>query len=475
MRILLVRPPVPRQTMGLKHIMLCEPLELEYVAAGLKGHEVEILDLLIDRGLERRLRRFRPDIVGTSSYITGVNEVVKLCRRVKRWSAGCLTVVGGVHASQAAEDFSDPAVDVIVGGDGTSIMPEIADARRRGRPLETVPGLALPRADGQLFRTAPRAYMSDPDSLPFPRRDLVAHLRHRYYYLFHQPVALLKTTWGCWYRCRFCFTWGITGGTPYVRSPESIADELATIVEDEVYIVDDIFLINPGRLTRLAALLREKGIRKNYLAYARADFVAANEEIVAEWSALGLKAVFLGLEATTNEELGALQKGTTVDLNRAAVAVLRRHRIDTYASLITGPDYLPEDWDRLWRFIEESGLYYVNISPLTPLPGAPVWSELEPALTVPRAAHPLFDLSHVLLPTRMDLKDYYRSLLKLYRKTCLDPGRAARLALRTRPPIWSRRYLRLWAGAFRIWLQLRNAHRHHSASALARATNREAA
>jgi len=29
--------------------------------------------------------------------------------------------------------------------------------------------------------------MPPADSLPLPRRDLVAHLRHRYYYLFHQP------------------------------------------------------------------------------------------------------------------------------------------------------------------------------------------------------------------------------------------------------------------------------------------------
>jgi len=50
MKVLLVRPPVPAQTMGLKHVMLCEPLELEYVAAGLAGHDVEILDLLV-RGL----------------------------------------------------------------------------------------------------------------------------------------------------------------------------------------------------------------------------------------------------------------------------------------------------------------------------------------------------------------------------------------------------------------------------------------
>jgi len=74
--------------------MICEPLELEYVAAGLEGHEVEIFDMIIERGLEGRLQQFRPEVVGTSSYITGVNEVKKLCRKVKRWNPSCLTLVG---------------------------------------------------------------------------------------------------------------------------------------------------------------------------------------------------------------------------------------------------------------------------------------------------------------------------------------------------------------------------------------------
>ena len=53
MRILLVRPPVPPHTIGLKHIMICEPLELEYVAAGLGDHEVEIVDLMMSLSVIR--------------------------------------------------------------------------------------------------------------------------------------------------------------------------------------------------------------------------------------------------------------------------------------------------------------------------------------------------------------------------------------------------------------------------------------
>ena len=466
MRVLLVRPPVPRHTMGLKHVMICEPLELEYVAAGLPRHDVRILDLIVEKNLERVLREFRPDVVGTSCYITGVNAVKKVCRAAKRWNPAVWTVVGGVHASKAPEDFADQAIDCIVLGDGTTTMPDLMEVFVNGAPLESVPGLALPDDAGGVVFTAERRYMPKPDTLPLPRRDLVAHLAHRYYYLFHRPVATVKTTWGCWYHCNFCFTWQITDGVPYSRSPESIVDELAAIEADDVYIVDDIFLINRRRLRRIADLMRARGVRKNILCYGRSDFIAENEDVIAEWAELGLRAVLIGLEASTDQELGAMHKENTVDYNRRAIEVLRRHGVDTYGSLIPHPDYTPEDWARLQRFIDETGLYYLNVSPLTPLPGTAIWDEYKDRVTVSRRAHGLWDLSHAVLPTRMPLRDFYRALLGVYVRTTLDLKRANALTLRTRPPVLSPAYLRLWGGALRILLQFRRAYRHHSPRAL---------
>jgi radical SAM superfamily enzyme YgiQ (UPF0313 family) len=469
MRILLVRPPVPALTIGLKHVMCCEPLELEYAAAGLAGHEVRILDLLLERGLEERLRAWRPDVVGTGAYVTGVGEAKRVCRTAKALLPGCATVVGGVHAALAPEDFADPAVDAVALCDGTTQLPEIVAALAAGRPLDEVPGLALWRG-GRTVRTAPRPYLPvPPDDLPLPRRDLVRHLRHRYYYVFHQPLALVKTTWGCPYRCSFCVPWRVTGGEVFSRSPASIAAELEALDCEDVYVVDDLFLAHPARLAELARLLRARGIRKRYLVYGRADFIAANEPIVAEWAALGLSAVLVGLEAATDAELAALSKRTTVDQNRRAIEVLRRNGVDVYGSLAPRPDYGPEDWERLWRFVDETGLVYLNVSPLTPLPGTGLWEAEARHLTVPRRAHALFDLSHCLLPTRMPLRDYYRALLRTYARACLRPLRTRRLAVRPLPPVWSRRSLRLWWGAFQIWRQLRGAHRHHAPAALARA------
>jgi radical SAM superfamily enzyme YgiQ (UPF0313 family) len=473
MRILLVRPPVPPHTMGLKHVMICEPLELEYVAAGIgPEHEVEVFDMIVEKDLPRRLARFRPDVIGTSCYITGVNEVIKICRQAKRWNPAVRTVVGGVHAAKAPEDFSDPSVDCIVLGDGTTMIGELLDAFAASRPLEEISGLALPAGPRQVALTAERHYMPAPDSLPLPRRELVAHLAHKYYYLFHRPVATMKTTWGCWYKCNFCFTWRITDGTPYSRSPESIVDELARIESEDVYIVDDIFLINRKRLAAIADLLRARGIKKKYLVYGRADFIAENEDVIAEWAGLGLSAVLIGLEASTDKELDELDKECTVDYNTRAIEVLRRHGVDTYGSLIPRPDYTDEEWDRLGRFIEDNGLYYLNISPLTPLPGTLIWEEYKDRVNVPREAHGLWDLSHVVLPTAMPRRRYYRFLLKTYSKAVLNISRANRLTLRTRPPVWTLAYLRLWWGAVQIYWQFLTAHRHHSPRQLRRAMDR---
>jgi radical SAM superfamily enzyme YgiQ (UPF0313 family) len=326
--------------------------------------------------------------------------------------------------------------------------------------------VAIPQGPGRLFHSAAAPYMPHPDTLPLPDRSVVAHLRHRYYYLMHRPVATLKTAWGCWYRCNFCYTWTITGGTPYARSPESIVAELKGLEAREVYIVDDIFLINPTRLAKLAELLRREGIRKNYLVYARADFIAANEPVIAEWAELGLKAVFIGLEAVTDAELEGMNKETRAEENLEAIRVLQRHGIDIYGSLIPQPDYTVEDWRRLRTFIRRAGLYYLNISPLVPLPGTSAYETYRDRLIVPRDAHGLWDLSHAVVQTRLPLKEHYRQLLITYASVIFNLRRARRVTQRTLPRLWSWNYLRLLWGAAKIGLQFVAAPRHHSPRAL---------
>ena len=128
MRVLLVRPPVSEQTIGLKHIMICEPLELEYIGALLDNHEVKVCDLLVENNFEQYLKEFKPEIIASSAYKAGTNELIKLFRRAKTLIPSVITIAGGVHATLVPEDLADVSVDIVGIGDGTYLMQEIVEA-----------------------------------------------------------------------------------------------------------------------------------------------------------------------------------------------------------------------------------------------------------------------------------------------------------------------------------------------------------
>ena len=88
MRILLVRPRPDPETIGLQHVMLVEPMELEVLAATLgPEHPVEVRDMVLeDERLEHFLARFAPDVLGVTGYITNVPAMIDYCRRAKAWN-----------------------------------------------------------------------------------------------------------------------------------------------------------------------------------------------------------------------------------------------------------------------------------------------------------------------------------------------------------------------------------------------------
>jgi radical SAM superfamily enzyme YgiQ (UPF0313 family) len=459
MKVLLVRPDPPPFTIGLKDLMICEPLELEYVAAGIKGHEVEIFDMILEKDLPGKLRSFKPDIVGTSAYITGVNKVKAICRAAKSSSPGVVTIVGGVQATLVPEDFQDPGIDIVVRGEGVRTISQIMECLDRGTSCEDVPNLAFPDKGGMRF--SPTAALDvDVDRLPLPNRDLVAKFQRDYYYLFHQPVSIMKTTFGCPHRCTFCFCWPLTGGRVFRRSPASIADELEVVPSKDVYIVDDTFFFDPGHLRALHGEITRRGIDKRYLVYAQADFVARNPDLIRDWAEVGLIACIVGLETPFDHELQNYRKQTTAAVNTEAIRILKNNRVDVYGSFIVDPGWTEREFARLEDDIRKTGLYYIVIQPLTPLPGTEIFRSYADSLVIPRSQYELWDMQHAVLPTALPLRTFYRQIHNIYLRQCANPWRAHALELRTAPPVFSRKYLRLLAGGIRILRSLRKAHRH---------------
>lgn len=81
MRILLIKPPLNRNLLAPNND---EPLELEYVAAAAGGHDIDILDMRIEKNLWRKLEKFRPDLVGITAYTLMSGGPKRFCRKSKK-------------------------------------------------------------------------------------------------------------------------------------------------------------------------------------------------------------------------------------------------------------------------------------------------------------------------------------------------------------------------------------------------------
>ncbi len=419
MRILLIRPKPDRETIGLQHLMICEPLDLEYLGSVAldMGHTPILVDMILEgRGLGYFLRKHSPRIVAVTGYITHVHIVKSYCRIAKQILPDCVTMVGGVHAEVIPEDFRDARVDVIVRDCALETFRHVIRAVDGGRSSERVPGVWCPDE-----KAGSSAYKPPPEDL-LPARQLTAHYRNRYYYLFHRPCALLKTAFGCPHTCSFCYCRAITRGTYIERSLEGVMTELASIAEDDVYIVDDNFLVSRKRVQAFCEQLAKHGIRKKYLVYGRADFIAAHPDVIETFAGVGLRAVIVGLESCKQDELDAYGKRSTVQDNEEAVRVLARYGVDCYATIMIPATWTNRDFRELGCWLRRLDLAYINLQPLTPLPGTGV-CEATDAMLIPRDDYAKWDLAHVVVKLEhISVARFYMNILWLYYRVLLRPS-----------------------------------------------------
>lgn len=391
-----------------------EPLALEYLGAGLKldGHEVRLLDARIEPDMDGVFESFRPDLVGLTGYTSHVNIIKNIARRLKERSPHTFVVVGGHHATVRPADFNEPCIDAVVIGEGVFTLREIVRAVETGGSLAPIRGVALPNPGGMAF-SEPRPY-TDLNELPFPDRTLTAPYRKNYFSEWFKPLASVRTSLGCTARCNFCALWSITGGRYLRRSPESVVEELRGVAEPNVFFCDDESMCDVKRMDRLADLIREAGIRKNYFLYGRVDTIVDHPELFAKWAGIGLAQVFVGMEEFSDERLAAMKKGVTIAQQEKAVKILDDLGVMMYASYMVDPAYTREDFRGLLAHVRRLKHKYATFTVMTPLPGTELYAAREGELLSRKPE--LFDMIHALLPTTLPLREFNEELANLWVK-----------------------------------------------------------
>lgn len=426
MRVLFVNPPECAAS-GLIDLAAFEPLGLELLAASLPRHETRLLDLVFDKkSIESAIAEFRPDMVCMGCFTSQVYMVRELLRRARRCAPRVTTVVGGYHPTFMPGDFDEPSVDFIGIGPGVPALAELVGALESGGDPLAVPGFYA-RRGGEMVRTPPRALPKTLDGEPFPDRKITSAYRGKYHVFGIGPIAVLRTSEGCPFRCNFCCIWNFTGGRYRMRSPGLVADELERIEEKYVYIFDDNFFVSRPRVQAIADAVESRGIRKKFWCFGRADFICANADLVERWAGLGLTNVYIGMESCTDEGLESFNKRSSVATNNEAIRILRRCGITPDLGFIMRPDASKRDFRTLLAYVRSLGIHeegYAEYMSLTPLPGTPLWQEMEGKLVT--RDFRFFDLIFPVLETALPTRTYFREMTRLYVRTYLNLGLARR-------------------------------------------------
>ena len=412
MKVLLIQPPSHNPLID--QFFLFEPLALEYLGAGLTldNHTVELLDARLEPDIEEACRKFQPEIVGLTGFTSHVNIIKDIATRLKAIFPELFVVVGGHHATVQPEDFNEPDIDLVVIGEGVFTLREIAAALQAGTRLAEIAGIAVPCSEGMVF-SAPRPY-TDLNDLPFPDRTLTARHRKHYFSEWFKPLASVRTSLGCTARCNFCALWSITGGKYLRRDPEAVVAELKTIAEPNVFFCDDESMCDAKRMDRLADLIDEAGIRKNYFLYGRVDTIIKYPELFAKWKKIGLAQVFVGMEDFSDQRLKTMNKGITTAQQGRAVKILDELGIMMYASYMVNPDYSREDFRDLLAYVRRLKHKYATFTVMTPLPGTKLYAERYEEISSHKPE--LYDMVHALLPTTLPLAEFHQEMANLWAK-----------------------------------------------------------
>ena len=195
-------------------------------------------------------------------------------------------------------------------------------------------------------------------------------------------------------------------GSYSVRPIEDVVDEIASIDCENIYFIDDDFLFDRRRIERFIALVRERGIRKKYVCYGRADFVAANPGLMRELKDIGFYYVLTGLEAADGRHLKAYNKKTAPQTNAEAVRILNETGINMMGMFIVDLDFRRKDFLAVYKWIRKHDLRHSAISIYTPEMSSEQFSAYRSRLITKDPGQ--WDYLHVVAkPANMSVKRYY--------------------------------------------------------------------
>jgi radical SAM superfamily enzyme YgiQ (UPF0313 family) len=297
------------------------------------------------------------DVVAISSFSAMIPDAYALADRYR--AAGTTVLLGGLHVTLMPDEAAQHA-DAILIGEAEPVWAEII-RDLRGRTLK-------PRYDA-------RKLTFDFANSPMPRFDLLDITRYN--------RLTVQTQRGCPFDCEFCAA-SIRLNPRFRTKPvERVMAEIGKIQEiwahPFIEFADDNTFADKRHGLALAEALVGEGIRW----FTETDVsVADDPKLLKALSRSGCAQILIGLESPQRSALGGVeQKGNwkqrQVDRYKDAIARIQDAGVTVNGCFVLGLDDSDiSSFDAIYDFVEETGLYEVQVTLMTPFPGTPLYQRL---------------------------------------------------------------------------------------------------
>jgi anaerobic magnesium-protoporphyrin IX monomethyl ester cyclase len=329
---------------------------------------------------------YSADIVGFSATTSTVTQAYDYADDLR--GRGIATIIGGAHVTFMADEGLQHADYVARGEGGEQLMLELIDALQGRRSLDSILGLSY--RQGETAHHNPlRPPVADLDSLPFADLTLIKGSDR----MRQTPIM---TSWGCPFDCNFCSVTAMFGKKYRVRSPENVVAELKQKQPQRVFFYDDNFAANRKRLKTLLQMIIDEGLQFSWSAQVRTD-VARDPELLELMRRAGCWMVYLGLESINQSTLDAYAKSQSVEDIVFAIKTLHEAGIKSHGMFVLGAD---SDTKGVVRdtvdFALKNRVDTVMLNILTPLPGTPLFDEMDEQGRIFDKRWHLYDALHVV-------------------------------------------------------------------------------
>ena len=307
--------------------------------------EISLAEYTINHQMEQILQdiyKRKPDVIGFSCYIWNISYVKVILADIKKVLPDVKIWAGGPEVSYHGEAFlkEEPAVDLVMMGEGEITFAHFLKALLEGEDLKQVPGLMVRNADGTFTDTGFRQVM-DMSQIPFPYAFMdMKELEHR--------IIYYESSRGCPFSCAYCLS-SIDKKLRF-RSLDLVLPELEWFLQakvPQVKFVDRTFNCKKSQAMAIWQYIRDhdNGVTNFHFEIA-ADLLDKDELDLLSTMRPGLVQLEIGVQSTNEKTLEAIRRKTDIEEIREITETINSwHNIHQHLDLIAG---LP--WEDLESF-----------------------------------------------------------------------------------------------------------------------------